>query len=157
LGAFVRYEREIKPNFKASIDILIRDVLDRQTNVSFNAGWIFENSGLRMLAGKTITRQLRLRIIDDCALIVMKIISCRNTDIRDVFMLISMVKDNRWIIDEVSNRCDFKDRFIKIRDTVMSPKFRDNLQGVYGHIDTVVFEKHKRSVLGLEKCTDAGY
>ena len=32
-----------------------------------------------------------------------------------------------------------------------SLEFKNNLQGVYGHIDNLLFEKHKKAVLGLGK------
>lgn len=109
-GDFCRYEKDLKDGFKVSIDILIKEVFDRQTNTIFSSEWIFENSGIRILKGKTINEELRLRIINSDALIVMKIISCRSTDIRDVFMLISQIRDKNWIKQEISRRYDFNNR-----------------------------------------------
>ena len=148
-GGFLRYEKAIEKDFKVSMDVLVKEILDRQTGVIFKADWIFNNSSLRILRGKTITEELRLRIIDIDALIVMKFISCRNTDIRDVFMLMPLAKDKGWIREEVSDRHEFKDSYLKIKKKITSRKFRDDLQGVYGYIDMSVFEKHKRSVLEL--------
>jgi len=147
-GEFLRFEKTLENNFKVSMDILIKEVLDRQTNVVFKADWIFKNSSLRLLKGKTITEESRLRIIDLNALVVMKFISCRNTDIRDVFML--MPKANKeWVRKEVSARCDFMERFSKIKNKIVSEKFKDDLQGVYGYIDENVFEKHKKAILDI--------
>lgn len=148
-GEFAVYKKEIKQDFKVSIDILIKNVLDRQTNASFSAEWVFKNSELRLLKGKTITEQLKLRIINIDALIVMKFISCRATDIRDVFMLTKQAKETEWIKKEIKKRYDFKDRFTKIKNKISSPKFKDDLQGVYGYVDETVFEKHKKAVLTL--------
>jgi hypothetical protein len=146
---FKRYEKEIRTNFRVSVDILINSVLDRHTKSSFKAKWVFENSALRMLKGKTITEELRVRIVTLDALVVMKSISCRNTDIRDVFMLMPQAKNIGWIKEEISKRCDFQSRLEKIIEKVTSIQFKDNLQGVYGYIDKHIFEKHKNAISDL--------
>ena len=146
---FERYEKELAQNFKVSMDILIREVLDRQTNAKFSSDWIFENSKLRNLRGKTIGEELKLRIIDPKALIVMKIISCRLTDIRDIFLLIGSVKDEAWIKKEVSERYDFNNRLSKLTSEIMSKQFRDGLQGVFGFIDEKIFDKNKKIISKL--------
>ena len=148
-GEFLRYEKELKKNFSVSMDILFNRILDRQTNSSFEADWVFENSKITEIKGKTIQNKLKLRVINVDALIAMKIVSCRETDIRDVFMLILKAKDTDWIKEEVSKRYDFKDRFNKIKDKIASKQFKDNLQGVYGKIDIILFEKHKKTFLEL--------
>ncbi|MBI2124355.1 hypothetical protein HYT92_01050 [Candidatus Pacearchaeota archaeon] len=84
---FLKYEKIIMKNFKVSVDILIANVSDRLTKGIFSAEWVFKNSAVRALKGKTIQEQLKLRIINIDALLAMKIVSCRNADIRDVFML----------------------------------------------------------------------
>ena len=100
-GDFARYEKVLSNNFTVSFDILIKKVKDRMTNSEFSAEWVFENSKIRTLKGKTITEELKTRIIDINALIAMKIISCRATDIRDVFMMFPNAKDKDWIKKEV--------------------------------------------------------
>ena len=146
-----RYEKKIAKNFMESIDIMIKYVSDRKTHGLFTAEWIFKNSASRQLKGKTITEKLRLRIINPDALIVTKFVSCRSTDIRDIFMLIVHADDVKWIKQEVIKRCDFNERFASISDKIISPKFKDNLQGVYGYIDNNLFEKHKKAILDLGK------
>src|SRR3989344_2458332 len=59
-GDFLRLEKDIGDNIKVSIDILIKEVLDRQTNATFSSDWIFDNSEIRTLRGKTITEELKL-------------------------------------------------------------------------------------------------
>ena len=147
---FRRYEKEIVKNFRVSVDIMIKYVSDRKTHALFTAEWIFRNSALRLLKGKTITQELKLRIINPDALIVTKLVSCRSTDIRDIFMLITQAKDADWIKQEVVERCDFDERFARVRDKITSAKFKDDLQGVYGYVDKNLFEKHKKAVLELE-------
>jgi len=149
-GKFERYEKEISVNFKVSMDILIGEVLDRQTNSKFSANWIFDNSDVRNLRGKTIGEELRLRIINAEALFVMKLLSCRLTDMRDSFLLINYVKDKSWIKKEISARCDFKDRLSKLTKEITSKQFKDGMQGVFGFVDDKVFEKNKKMILELE-------
>ncbi|MBI1935342.1 hypothetical protein HYS31_02775 [Candidatus Woesearchaeota archaeon] len=147
---FLKYEKTIMKNFKVSVDILIANVSDRLTKGIFSAEWVFRNSAVRALKGKTIQEELKLRIINMDALLAMKFVSCRNADIRDVFMLMPQAKDAGWIKSEVSERCEFKGRFQKIKDKITSIEFKNNLQGVYGYVDSKVFEKHKKAVLGIE-------
>lgn len=148
-GDFKRFEKAISPEIKISIDILYKQILDRQTGVKFDAKWIFENSSLTYLKGKTITESLKLRIINIDALIVMKLISCRGTDMRDVFMMIPRANDTAWINQEISIKYNFEERFNKIRDKIISKDFKNNLQGVYGYINEKTFEKHKEALLRL--------
>jgi len=145
-GSFKRYEKEISKDFSVSMDILIKEVLDRQTNSTFSADWIFENSKMRSLKGKTITEELKLRIINPDALFVMKMITCRLTDIRDIFLLVSGIKDKAWIREEISRRYSFEDRFEKVKKEITSKQFKDGLQGVFGFIDNKIFEKHQKLI-----------
>ena len=149
-GNFLRYEKELDSNFAVSMDILVHKIIDRATGVKFEAGWIFENSKIRVLKGKTITEELKLRIIDIDALLVMKIISCRTTDIRDVFMMLPNADDKEWITSEIAKRYDLKDRLVKIIEKVNSSQFKDGLSGVYGRFDQKVFEKHKKAILSFK-------
>lgn len=149
-GEFVRYVKDIQGDFKTSIDMFIKEILDRQTNVTFSVKWVFENSDLTLLKGKTITDQLKVKVINSDALIVMKFITCRATDIMDVFMLIEKTKNINWIKQEISKRHNFKERFNRIKNKITSEKFKDNLQGVYGYIDLRLFEKHKKTLLEIE-------
>ena len=149
-GEFIRYEKIIEKNFASSIDIFINNVIDRETKAVFDAKWIFKNSSFRILRGKTIAEELRLKIINIDSLIIMKFISCRNTDIRDIFMLMPQAKNQKSIKNEINKTCNFNERFNKIKELIISKKFRDNLQGVYGSIEDKLFEKYKKTVLNLE-------
>ena len=80
----------------------------------------------------------------------MKFISCRETDIRDLFMLMPKAKNLRWIKNEIIKRYNFFDRFKKIKDKIISKDFKDNLQGVYGKIDDATFENYKKTLLNIE-------
>lgn len=148
-GNFERYEKELGQNFKVSMDILIGKVLDRQTKVNFSADWIFDNSTLRNLQGKTISEQLKVKIVNADALFTMKLISCRQTDIRDIFLLINSVKDKNLVKKEVSERYDLKDRLSKALSKINSKQFKDELQGVFGMIDDKIFERNKNMISEL--------
>jgi len=102
-----------------------------------------------LVKGKTIAEELKLRIINPDALIVMKFAPSRVSDIRDIFMLMPQAKDLEWIKNEASRRCNLDDRLEKIKAKIASAEFKNNLQGVYGYIDKKVFEKHKNAVLEL--------
>ena len=128
------------------MDILIGEVLDRQTKVKFSSDWIFDNSSLRNLQGKTISEQLEIRIINADALFTMKLISCRQTDIRDIFLLINSIKDKKIVKKEVSERYDLKDRLSKALSKIKSKQFKNELQGVFGMIDDKVFERNKKMI-----------
>ena len=148
-GTFERYEKQIEKDFRVSMDILIGEVLDRQTNATFSADWIFKHSKVRLLKGKTILEELKVRIIDAEALFVMKFVCARATDIRDIFMLALNMKEKGWIRKEIENRYNFENRLEKIREKVLSKQFKDGLQGVYGVVDPKVFEKHRKALLEM--------
>ncbi len=144
---FFRYEKKLDNNFSVGMDILIHSITDRMTGTAFSADWVFENSRVRVLKGKTIAQELKLRIINIDALLVMKIISCRSTDIRDVFMMITNAGDKKWVKSEIALRYDLKDRITKIIEKVTSKQFKDELSGVYGYFDANTFEKHKKEII----------
>jgi len=148
---FSRYEKNIEKDISASFDILIGKVHDRGTNVNFDADWIFNNSSLIFLKGKTINEKLKTRIINIDALIVMKFISCRESDIRDILMLTEKCNNLKWIKDEICRRHNFNERFSRIKERIISNEFRNNLQGVYGKVDDHTFERYKKSLLNIAR------
>lgn len=150
-GSFFRYEKKLANNFAVSMDVLVHNVTDRMTGVIFSSDWIFENSRIRVLRGKTINEELKVRIINIDAIIVMKMISCRSTDIRDVFMMLPNANDTTWVKSEISSKYDFNERLSKIIGKVESNQFKDGLSGVYGAFDQKTFDKHKKSLISLQK------
>ena len=150
-GNFERFEKLLDHGFNVSVDILINEVSDRQTGISFSADLVFENSEIRKIKGKTIYEELSLKVANPDALIVMKISACRINDIRDVFMLIVYAKDKEWIKNEVSKKYNFNERFSRLKEKITSKQFKDGLQGVFGFVDNNIFEKHKKAVLDLEQ------
>ncbi len=148
-GEFYRFEKMIAENFKVSIDILVEKIYDRQSKKTIDASWIFENSSITFLKGKTIMEKLSIRIIDIDALIVTKFISARNTDIRDIFMMMPQAKNIQWIKKEIAKKINFEKQYEKIVKKIISTEFRNNLQGVYGKIDEKTFEKHKQKIIEM--------
>lgn len=148
-GSFARYEKKLENSFTVSMDILIDTVADRMTEATFSAEWIFEHSSKKTLRGKTITEELKLRISDRDALLVMKMISARATDIRDVFMMLPDAEDKEWIRSEINLRYSLKNRIDTILEKVNSKQFKDGIAGVYGHIDEKLFEKHRKALLAF--------
>jgi hypothetical protein len=148
-GLFRRYEKGLGNSFVAGFDIFIGQVVDRQSGASIQSEWIFRNSETRRLVGKTIMEALDARIINPDALFVMKMISCRSTDIRDMFMLANTIKDREFVREEVAARCDFDSRFKRLAAVIQSKDFRNGLQGIYGAIDPQTFERSTRAALAL--------
>ncbi len=149
-GKFARFEKIIKENFKVSIDILIDEVMDRQTGAKFLSDWVFDHSSINLLKGKTINENLNLRIINLEALFIMKMVACRDTDIRDIFLMISDVKNKDLVIKEVSERANFDDRLKTIIKQITSKQFKDGLQGVFGIIDEKLFKRNQDEILGMK-------
>lgn len=148
-GEFLRYEKTIVENFRVSIDIMIGNILDRQTGASLTAQWVFENSSFKMLKGKTIQEEVHIRIPSPEALIVMKLLSCRINDRRDIFMILPQVKDFEKIKREVSEKTNFLKQYTKLKYTITSAEFKNNLQGVFGSIPEKIFNRNKELVLKL--------
>ncbi|HLD72311.1 MAG TPA: hypothetical protein VJA23_01890 [Candidatus Nanoarchaeia archaeon] len=144
---FLRLEKKMANNFKVSLDILIGEVVDRQTKARFDYAWILANSQTVKLKGKTLFEEITARVINLDALIVMKMVSCRSTDIRDVFLLLPLSKNKSQIKEEIAKRYNFQDRLNKIKEKISSQQFKNDLQGVYGLIDEIVFGKHKKAFL----------
>lgn len=146
---FMRYGKALEKELKVAVDVLIGEVFDRQTGASFPANWVFKHSSLQTLRGKTIIEKLELPIINVDALVALKFVAGRTTDIRDIFMLLPLVRDLEKLKEEISLKAGFKGRFAKIKEKITSAEFRKNLQGVYGFIDGKIFEKHKKAVVEL--------
>lgn len=145
-GSFERYEKTILKDFSVSMDILMKDILDRQTKATFSASWVFKHSKEILLRGKTITEKIISRVITADALFAMKAISCRASDIRDIFMLAPLIKDKEFVREEISKRTPIEERSEKIISSISSKQFRDGLQGVFGLIDETAYNKHKNAI-----------
>ncbi|MFH1915801.1 MAG: hypothetical protein ABIJ21_00920 [Nanoarchaeota archaeon] len=151
-GQFCHLETVLENKFQVSMDILIGSVTDRLTGSAFLANWVFEHSKIHPLRGKTIREELKLRIINRDALLVMKMISARQTDIRDVFMMFPQAENKEWIREEIQKRYDIQDRMEKILHVVNAKQFKDGLSGVYGMVNLPTFQKHQKALQSFLDC-----
>jgi hypothetical protein len=142
-GKFKRFEKRLDENFFVSIDILVDEIKDRQTGSIFSADWVFANSHIKKLRGKTMFEELNIRVLKENSLFVTKMVSCRKTDIRDMFLLVSEIKDFSFVKKEVSARCSFEERKEIFKREIESKQFRDGLQGVFGVVDSKLFERNQ--------------
>ncbi len=145
---FLRYEKAVL-GLKVSFDIMIGSVYDRGSGADFSADWVFLHSKNRELAGKTIAGRVAARIIDIAALFVMKFVSARGSDVRDVFMIADKVSDWKWAKDEISKRIDYGKRAGEIKKKIADAEFKKNLEGVWGFVEKEAFEKRKGLIAGM--------
>jgi hypothetical protein len=150
-GTFTRYEKEVAKNMSASFDMFLHELRDRRTTSSFTTKWIFDYSHKKILKGKTIAESAEFTLVDIDALMVMKFVSNRDSDIRDIFMLAPFVKDIQWIQTEIGQRFSFNELYENVKKSILSKEFRDNLHGTFGSLPEKAFEKHKKAVLKLER------
>lgn len=149
-GEFIRYEKEVRPGFRASMDILVGTVSDRQSGASFPWSYLAENSRRMRLNAKTFPDALEALVPDAETLLIMKFASCRGTDIRDIFMLIVHIEDLKGLRRAIRKQgIDFKKSYDRIRELVTSKEFKKNLEGVYGYVDESAFDKHRKLILRL--------
>ena len=146
---FERYELEVAPGFFASFDLLLDSVHDRQSGATFSADWVIENSALKTLAGKTIPDTLALHMISPEALFVMKFACARASDIRDLFMLCTEVKDWGFARRQISSRIALDGQHAKIMEKINSRQFKNNLEGVFGYVEPRAFAKRLAAMEAL--------
>lgn len=140
-GSFLRLDKTVEKGFKVSFDVLVGEVTDRRTNASFSAEWVFTHSNKKRLKGKTVIGSLELRVINADALTVMKLVASRKADLRDVFMLLPLVKNLGFVKSEVSKKTGFSEAVERAGKTILSKEFKNNLQGVFGYLDEKAFRK----------------
>ena len=149
------------PRFSVDCDIVVKDEeeLKEIEEVLVNFGYVKEENnkdktsyyGDFLRLEKDLGDNIKVRIINLDALFVLKFVSCRLTDIRDIFMLAPNINNKEWIKEEISKKYDFNKLFLKVEEKITSKQFKDSLQGVYGIIDNKVLEKHKKAILSLAK------
>jgi hypothetical protein len=135
----------------ATFDVLAETIEDRLTGTLFPAELIFKYSAKRTIFGKGSPTRLETRVADAEMLFVMKAISSRKSDIRDVFMLAS-TKLNRKKINEISRQVPIPQESIeKITSKVNSTGFKNALQGIFGMLPKKQFETTKKKLFSLLK------
>src|SRR3989338_3857947 len=78
-GDFLCLAKNIEA-YAIPFDIMIGNVIDRDTKLKFPAEWIFNNSRIRTLTGKANTIKIELRIADPEILAIMKLAVSRKSD-----------------------------------------------------------------------------
>lgn len=148
-GLFIRMDKNLENKFKVSFDILVGEVFDRQSGASFSADWVFLHAQKNRLHGKTIPDAIDLKIIALEALLVMKLISARKSDLRDVFMLLPKARQTDFVKKEIREKTGFETVAKKASETILSKNFKNNLQGVFGYLDDKLYQKHLNSFKAL--------
>ncbi|MEK6953660.1 MAG: nucleotidyl transferase AbiEii/AbiGii toxin family protein [Candidatus Micrarchaeota archaeon] len=141
-GSFIRLEKTLEKGFKASFDLLIMEVYDRRSGISFSAEWVFLHSKRRRLKGKTFTDSLETRIINPDALAAMKLVCARASDLRDVFMLLPQLEDSNSLKRMIAEKAELNKVLKTASQLILSKEFKRNLEGVFGFIDERVYRKH---------------
>lgn len=142
-GNYIRYFREKE---KVSFDLLVNSVLDRETGIVFE-GELFEKySSKRVTVGRTNPMRIEMKIVGPELLFVMKFVTARRQDIRDIFML--AVEDLNWklVREIISTKCDsslIKKRINLIKSSIQSKNYRDSLQSAFGKIPDERFDSCK--------------
>ncbi|GAF79333.1 unnamed protein product [marine sediment metagenome] len=131
---------------KVTFDVLAENVEDRITGTIFTAKQIFKHSKKRTIYGKGTPINLKTRVVNPEMLFIMKAVSCRKPDIRDVFMLASIKLDKKKL-KEISEETPVPKQSIqKILEKIESKGFKDALQGVYGMLPEEQFQKTKNKL-----------
>ncbi len=134
-----------------TFDVLAGNVEDRITKTMFPAELIFKYSAKRIIFGKGSPARIETRVADAEMLFMMKAVSCRKPDIRDVFMLASTKLDKAKILKITKETPIPKESIEKIVEKITSKGFKDSLQGVFGMLPEKQFETSKRKLLALLK------
>ena len=152
IGALPGYRGEflslaVKKPVITTLDVLAGNVEDRITGTLFPAKLIFKHSTKRTIFGKSSPVRIDTRVADAEMLFVMKAVSCRKPDIRDVFMLASTKLDRKKIL-QIAKEVPIPEESIeKIALKVNSKGFKDSLQGVFGMLPEKQFETSKKKLL----------
>ncbi len=144
-GEFLRYEKE-----DIAVDLLVNGVLDRKTGIFFNYSFISENSSERETVGRAAPIRLKMRIANPETLFIMKFVSCRRQDIRDIFMLSGSGLNIDFIVSSLkTNYSKALVNIQEIKKTVLGKPFRDSLQGVYGFVQEKAFDDARKNILKI--------
>lgn len=131
-GSYIRYVKS-----GVSFDLLVKSVLDRDSGIVFEGKIIQEHSRNRFTVGRSNPVRIRMRIADPEILFVMKFVTARRQDIRDLFMLaaekLNWVVVSRIISDKCTHELIVK-RVDLIRKSIQPKNYRHSLQGPYGKI-----------------------
>ncbi|MFH1751657.1 MAG: hypothetical protein ABH821_01835 [archaeon] len=138
---------------KTSFDILISEVSDRKTEKVIPAKTVFENSNKRIVYGKGSPTKIKTNVINPELLVLMKTISSRKTDIRDIFMLHTIKIDKKKLLNLIKEIGVPAKSIQTVKETITSKQFKDSIAGVYGNIQEEVFKNTLKKTLKTLKET----
>ncbi len=144
-GEFIVYTRRVDET-RANFDLLLGAITDRLSGASFEAKWIFERSKVRRVWARAAPISVEVRTADPEVLSIMKLLTARKQDIRDVFMLAQLDLDWEYIrayILEMPQKVA-EGGIKRCRALVGSREFRDGLHGAFGKIEESAFERCRR-------------
>lgn len=134
---------------KVSFDLLVNSVVDRDTKIAFESELFRKHSAERTTVGRAAPTRIRMRIVDPELLFVMKFVSARKQDIRDIFMLASGNLNWKPVGELISSKCSrelIEKRVESFTASVNSKDYRDSIQGPYGKIPDKRFDTCKKSL-----------
>ena len=138
-----KYFRFVRKSDKVSFDLLLNSVFDRETGVVFEGSFFKQYSRERFTVGRASPVRLKLRIADPELLFVMKFVSARRQDVRDIFLLSGTELKWDLVKEIVKKKCSVEliERMVKsIREKVTGAGYRDSLHGAFGKIPDKTFE-----------------
>ena len=147
-----KYFRFVRKGDKVSFDLLLDSVLDRETGIVFEDSLFKQYSRERFTVGRANPIRIRLRVADPELLFVMKFVSARRQDIRDIFMLSGTELDSNLIKEMVRKKCNAEliDKRVKsMKEKVISIGYRDSLHGAFGKIPDKTFESCRVNMIKI--------
>jgi hypothetical protein len=147
-GKFVVYTRGVNGT-RANFDLLLKAITDRLSGAFFEVKWIFERSKVRRVWARASPISVDIRTADPECLFIMKFLTARKQDIRDVFMLAQLDLDWEYIGTYLSElpRGVVVGGAKRCYELVKSKEFRDGLHGVFGKVEEGAFERSKRRLM----------
>jgi hypothetical protein len=149
---FIRLEKKVNSS-NASIDLMLKKLIDRQSGITFEFSDILKNSKVRELPAKSDpSLNVKFRVVDPEFLFLLKFASLRDQDIRDIFILQTypLKKDKikefikKYIKDDIRQK-----NVERLKESIESSNFRDSLQGPYGRLPDGFIDENKEKLLRL--------
>jgi len=138
------YFRFVRKKEKVSFDLLLNSVFDRVSGIVFESSLFKKYSGERVTVGRANPSRIKIRVADAELLFIMKFVSARRQDIRDIFMLSGTELNWNLIRHVTKEKCSEKllrERGKMIKAKVTNKSYRDSLHGAFGKIPDKTFNR----------------
>jgi hypothetical protein len=145
-----KYLRFVRKSDKVSFDLLLNSVLDRETGIVFEGSLFKQYSRERFTVGRANPIRIKLRIADPELLFVMKFVSARRQDVRDILMLSGTELNWDLVKEMIKKKCSaelIEKRVKSIKEKVANVGYRDSLHGAFGKIPDKTFERCSSNLL----------